>query len=275
MNRKVIIVILAIAALVIVMVSSGTRNLISGKSAHLVEKVDLNNRQVLLNMANTYKENGNYPKAKIAYKQFVKQFPDSKNAESIRKDLEALNMKILFSDAVTDNSFLYKIKPGDTLVEIALKSGTTVELLKKSNGLKNDLILPGKLLKVNKTKFNILVDKSDNILTLKDSEGEIVKTYTVSTGKNLNTPTGTFTVEEKLVSPVWYKVGAIVNPDSSEYELGSRWMGLSIEGYGIHGTKDPATIGKHITKGCVRMKNEDVEELYAVIPSGTKVTIVE
>jgi len=275
MNKKVLIVILALVALVIIMVSSGTRNFVSGKSAHLVEKIDLDNRQALLSMANTYKENTDYPKAKTAYKQFVKQFPDSKNALSIQKEIEALNMKILFSNTPTDNSFLYKIKPGDTLVEIALKFGTTVQLIKKSNGLKNDLILPGKLLKVNKTKFNILVDKSDNILTLKDSEGEIVKTYTVSTGENLNTPTGIFTIEEKLVSPVWYKVGAIVNPESSEYELGSRWMGLSIEGYGIHGTKDPASLGRHITKGCVRMKNEEVEELYAVIPSGTKVTIVE
>ena len=82
-------------------------------------------------------------------------------------------------------------------------------------------------------------------------------------------------IEEKLVSPVWYTVGAIVEPDSEEYELGARWMGLSIAGYGIHGTNDPTSIGKHITKGCVRMKNEEVEELYAIVPSGTEVTIVD
>ena len=152
---------------------------------------------------------------------------------------------------------------------------STVELIKKSNNLKSDLIIPGRSLKVNNTNFNILVDKSDNTLTLKKSDGEVVKTYVVSTGKNFNTPTGTFRIEEKLVSPVWYKVGAIVEPDSEEYELGARWMGLSVAGYGIHGTNDPTTIGQHITKGCVRMRNEEVEELYAIIPSGTEVTIVD
>ena len=75
---------------------------------------------------------------------------------------------------------------------------------------------------------------------------------------------------------VRYKKGeGIVDSTSPEYELGSRWMGLSEPEYGIHGTNDASTIGKHITKGCVRMRNEDVEELYAIIPSGTEVTIVE
>ena len=70
-------------------------------------------------------------------------------------------------------------------------------------------------------------------------------------------------------------MGAVVEPGSPEYELGSRWMGLSIAGYGIHGTKDDSSIGNHITKGCVRMRNTDIEELYAVVPRGTEVIIIE
>ena len=135
--------------------------------------------------------------------------------------------------------------------------------------------MPGKFLKVNRTKFDILVDKSENILELRKSNGEGVKTYTVSTGENLTTPVGTFKIEEKLISPTWYKVGAVVQPGAPEYELGSRWMGISAEGYGIHGTRDESSIGKHITKGCVRMRNKDIEELYAIVPGGTEVTIIE
>ena len=150
-----------------------------------------------------------------------------------------------------------------------------MELLKKSNGLKSDLIYPGNFLKVNRAKFVILVDKSENILTLVTAEGEVMKTYVVSTGENLSTPVGSFKIEEKLVSPLWYKVGAIVEPGSAEYELGTRWMGISAPGYGIHGTNDNASLGKHITKGCVRMRNSEVEELYAIVPGGTEVIIVE
>lgn len=57
--------------------------------------------------------------------------------------------------------------------------------------------------------------------------------------------------------------------------LGSRWMGISHPGYGIHGTTEPGSIGKNVTAGCVRLKNEDVEELYSIVPEGTEVVIVD
>ncbi|MCK4520156.1 MAG: L,D-transpeptidase, partial [Candidatus Omnitrophica bacterium] len=65
--------------------------------------------------------------------------------------------------------------------------------------------------------------------------------------------------------------------------LGSRWMGLKgvseemgeLEGYGIHGTTLPNDLGKQITSGCIRMKNEDVEELFDIIPAGAEVIIID
>jgi len=78
-----------------------------------------------------------------------------------------------------------------------------------------------------------------------------------------------------LQKPLWYRVGAVVPADSQDYELGTRWLGLSIDGYGIHGTKDPSSIGKQATLGCVRMINGDVEELFAIVPSGTEVVVVD
>jgi len=275
MNKKAVAILVLAITLFIVLISFGVRNLVLKRSARRVDKMDLKNKESLLKLSKTYNAQKDYPKAREALKEFIKRFPDSENTAKAEKDIEGLNIKILFSDTLTKNSFSYKIKPGDALAKIASRFNTTVELLKRSNNLKSDLILPGKSLKVNKAKFTILVDKSKNTLTLRKSDGEVIKTYTVSTGENFSTPTGTFKIEEKLVSPLWYKIGAIVEPNSKEYELGSRWMGLSAEGYGIHGTKDSASIGKHITKGCVRMKNQDVEELYAIIPRGTEVTIVE
>ena len=51
-------------------------------------------------------------------------------------------------------------------------------------------------------------------------------------------------------------------------------MGLDKKGYGIHGSVDPSDIGKYVTAGCVRLANPDVEELFAILPVGTDVTIV-
>ncbi|MBD3919026.1 L,D-transpeptidase family protein [Paenibacillus sp. PR3] len=57
--------------------------------------------------------------------------------------------------------------------------------------------------------------------------------------------------------------------------FGSRWIGLNVPWgtYGIHGTNKPYSIGQHASHGCIRMRNRDVEELYEIIPVGTKVTI--
>jgi len=274
MNKKVIAIIV-FTAVVILFFSFALKNFTSARSTRIISAIDLQNRNSLLALTKSYKEKGDYKRAKNAFSEFIEKFPGSKDAKKAQKEIEDLNIKILFSAVATGDSFVYEIKPGDTLGGVASKYSTTVELIKKANGLKTETIFPGQSLKINKAKFNILVDKSDNILVLKKSDGEIIKTYLVSTGENLNTPVGTFKIEEKLVSPVWYKVGAVVSPDSSEYELGTRWVGLSAEGYGIHGTRDESSIGQHITKGCVRMMNKEVEELYTIVPSGTEVVIVE
>ncbi len=228
----------------------------------------------LRKLASFYMEKGETDRANIYYSRLIENFPDVKDAADIRSNLEKLNMESLLSPAVTGGTIEYIVQPGDSLYAIARKHNTTIALIKKMNGFQTDVIRPGQKLKVSISTFSIFVDKSDNILKL-TSDGKLFKTYAVSTGKNNSTPVGTFKIEEKMVKPVWYTVGAIVSPDSKEYELGTRWMGLSIQGYGIHGTSDETTIGRQITQGCVRMKNVEVEELFDIVPSGTLVEIVD
>ena len=60
------------------------------------------------------------------------------------------------------------------------------------------------------------------------------------------------------------------NPGGS---FGTMWMSLSKQHYGIHGTNNPASIGKAVSKGCIRMYNHDVEELARTVPIGTPVHI--
>jgi len=228
----------------------------------------------LRKVAELYIEKGNYKKARDIYKRLLIDFPMFQSSGEIRSDIENLNMRIMFSPTLAENSVEYEIQSGDTLFAVAKKFNTTVELLKKVNDLETDLIHPGQHIKIVLSEFSIFVDKSDNTLTLNGDE-EIIKTYSVSTGKNNGTPVGVFKIEEKMVKPPWYKVGSVVSADSKEYELGDRWMGLSLEGYGIHGTSDENSIGKQVTQGCVRMHNADIVELYTIVPSGTKVEIVD
>jgi len=55
--------------------------------------------------------------------------------------------------------------------------------------------------------------------------------------------------------------------------VGTRWLGLSRKGYGIHGTNNPRSIGKSASHGCVRMRNLDVEDLFARVSVGDVVEL--
>ena len=212
---------------------------------------------------------------KSVYQKLINDFSGNKDVGTWQKKLDETNIKIILSSqAVPGLSQEYIIQPLDNLTKISKQFNTTVDLIKRINNLASDKINPGKKLKIWTGKFSVLADKSQNILMLK-CNNEIIKTYNVSTGLSNSTPVGTFKITTKLVNPVWYKSGAVVPPDSPENILGTRWMGFDLEGYGIHGTTSPESIGKQATAGCVRMLNNEVEELYTFLPQGTEVTIVD
>jgi len=229
---------------------------------------------VLLNEARDDQAKGDLEAARQIYQKLINELPGSGDVVDWQKRLEDLNIKLLFSPAITEKALLYQIKPADTLTKIAKEFKTTVDLIKKSNGLANDKILPGRKIKVWSRPFSIFVDKSQNTLILKVDE-EVFKTYTVSTGANNSTPVGVFKITSRIANPTWFKSGAVVPAGSPENILGSRWLGFDLAGYGIHGTTDPEALGKQVTQGCVRLSNPDVEELYTIIPEDTEVTIVD
>ncbi len=230
----------------------------------------------LIILSDIYYKDENFTKAKELYLTIINEYSQFCNYADIQGKIASIRMAILFSKIITPDSELYVVMPGDSLIKIANKYSTTVDLIKRANDLRSDLIMPGTKLKVQKVSFHIIIDKSQSILTLLLGD-EVIKSYIVSTGKNNSTPTGTFKIKDKLVRPVWYNRGVAVPADNPENVLGSRWMGLTTEegGYGIHGTIEPESIGYQCTDGCVRMRNEEVEELYAIVPVGTGVTIVD
>ncbi|CAM3212023.1 L,D-transpeptidase [Sporolactobacillus spathodeae] len=88
----------------------------------------------------------------------------------------------------------------------------------------------------------------------------LIKMYLIAVGKMLTpTPSGTYTIINKQANP-----GG---------PFGVLWMGLSRPHYGIHGTNNPASIGRDVSHGCIRMHNADVLELSAYTPVGTSVSI--
>ena len=228
----------------------------------------------LLKLGQVYEAQQQFVEARSMYRTLLDKFPDSPLLPQTQLRLGQVNVALLFSPTVTDMDKIQPVTSGDTLGKLAAANGTTVEFIKRANGLKSDVIHPGQRLKVPKGKFTIVVDKSQNQLLLTE-DNQFVKTYLVATGKDNSTPVGTFKIVTRLPNPVWYKQGAVVPPESPENILGTRWLGIDKEGYGIHGSVDPAAMGHQVTAGCVRMTNSDVEELFDIVPVGTEVTIVD
>jgi hypothetical protein len=125
----------------------------------------------------------------------------------------------------------------------------------------------------NAPKRVIVVSLEDRKLALVE-DGQIKKIYAVAVGKpSTPSPVGTFTIERRVANPVYHHDGKTVQP-GPDNPVGTRWMGLSIRGYGIHGTNAPKSIGKAASHGCIRMGKADLEELYSVVQVGDTVELV-
>jgi lipoprotein-anchoring transpeptidase ErfK/SrfK len=87
-------------------------------------------------------------------------------------------------------------------------------------------------------------------------------------------PTGVYEIVNSIADPTWYTKGKIVPPGKYN-PLGTRWLGLSRKGYGIHGTNRPGSIGHNASHGCIRMRNREVEELSKIVAVGDQVELYD
>jgi lipoprotein-anchoring transpeptidase ErfK/SrfK len=128
----------------------------------------------------------------------------------------------------------------------------------KGDGTPSGLLTP-----LTEQPLAIIVDKDNHRLAVVSGD-VLLRNYEVGLGGD-RTPEGKFVITEKVKNPNGRSTGA----------FGSRGMTLSDSRYGIHGTNHPDSMGKDESLGCVRMKKEDLEELYDLVPIGTPVTITK
>lgn len=161
---------------------------------------------------------------------------------------------------------LHTVKRGETLYQISIDYRTPISSIIRANpSINPNVINVGQVIEIpgfpdpNTLAFQIEVSINGRWLKLFHN-GALQKQYPIAVGRVLyDTPIGSYIIINKAPNP-----GG---------PFGTMWMSLSKQSYGIHGTNDPSSIGKAVSKGCIRMNNNDVEELSRIVPIGTQVNI--
>ncbi|RMF98226.1 MAG: hypothetical protein D6727_03340 [Gammaproteobacteria bacterium] len=206
-------------------------------------------------------------------------------------------------DDVVGELQLVKTREADTFVEVARSYGIGYDELRDANpGV--DPWLPGEGTPVILPTRHVLPDAPREGIVLNiaakrlfyfppvdgDADGpRVVETYPIGIGREgWETPVGETTVVSKARDPVWFVPASIRRehaaagdplppqvPPGPDNPLGHYVLGLGMPGYLIHGTNKPAGVGMRVSHGCVRLYPEDIESLFARIPIGTPVRIVD
>jgi lipoprotein-anchoring transpeptidase ErfK/SrfK len=123
-----------------------------------------------------------------------------------------------------------------------------------------------------RAKRRIVVSVPDKRLILVEND-RVVKVYRVATGSAATpSPSGSYRVAQRVSDPTYYHPGKVITA-GPENPLGPRWIGLDTQGYGIHGTNEPNSIGHAASHGCIRMRNVDVKDLFERVQEGDAVEI--
>jgi lipoprotein-anchoring transpeptidase ErfK/SrfK len=128
----------------------------------------------------------------------------------------------------------------------------------------------------------IVIDTPNRFLYLVEDDGKAIR-YGIGVGRPGFEWAGVKTVSAKKEWPDWHPPKEMLQrrPDLPVYmpggprnPLGARAMYLGSTLYRIHGSNEPDTIGTAVSSGCIRMRNEDVIDLYEKVKVGTKVIVI-
>lgn len=230
----------------------------------------------------------------IAARELLTQVLKMELSPSIRAEVKVQLSKLaevwLFSPKVYAEDKLtsyYLVQPGDIFERISKQYKVPYESIMSINGILRDRDLTaGQKIKVIQGPFNVVIYKDSFTMDLY-LQDKYIKTYRVGLGQvTYETPTGRWLVSStgKKIRPSWTDpdTGRVYDGTDPDYPLGSRWIGLDgisglaegRTGFAIHGTKDESTIGTKASRGCIRLYNGDVVELYDLLYGGVSEVLV-
>jgi lipoprotein-anchoring transpeptidase ErfK/SrfK len=195
-----------------------------------------------------------------------------------RFDREPVDSRLLLRKVTP---FVTKSRPGRSV----MRSAATAEIVSAlTHGDRLPMALPMKTLPAAVTRSSIgrviVIRRESKSLNLYNGM-RFVRTFRIATGMaQYPTPLGRFQVVTKWKNPWWYPPssdwaeGKEPIPPGPGNPLGTRWMGLSAPGVGIHGTPDAASLGYSLSHGCIRMAISEAEWLFNRVDVGTTVFIV-
>lgn len=187
----------------------------------------------------------------------------------------ARDLALLFS---LGEDRLVAVPPGAQEAAVVLCFGADYDLgsLAPWPGGEPPVITPDELAEMGYGEGTVVyVDISECRATL-FVDGEPVKIWVVAVGgPSSPTPPGVYEVIRLKENPTWSWEGRSYPPGDPENGLGSRWIGINLPTYGMHGTNEPDLIGTAVSHGCVRSLNSDIEEVFAYLKVGDTIIWAE
>lgn len=209
------------------------------------------------------------------------------DAQMIRDTLTSVNRELVFSPNVTAGDPVaeqYTVQSGDLLARIAPRVKLTYQFLERINGIEARRLQVGQKIKLIRGPFHARIDKSEyrmDIVLLGPDGGPLyVRSFPIGIGEGDSTPAGRWVIEpgRKVTNPAWRnpRTGEFYKPDDPANPIGEYWLALEgadaqtadLNGYGIHGTVEPESIGQQASMGCVRMRDADIELVYEMLVEG-------
>lgn len=183
---------------------------------------------------------------------------------------------------------------GETLIELARRSGTGYRAMMRANpGIDpwlpptgREIILPYSFILPASATEGITINLAElRLYYVWQENGQTrVRVYPVGIGREgWDTPLGNFTIVSRVKNPSWSAPASIrekspgtpaMIPPGPNNPLGEFWLGLSIPGYGIHGTTKPYGVGRRVSHGCIRLYPEDIKDLFHRVSLDTPVWII-
>ncbi len=213
---------------------------------------------------------------------------DEDSARLVRDELGEINEQLVFGRLVEPGDPIveeYRVVSGDSLSRISSRRelATHWKLIQRVNNLSDPTrIRLGQNLKLVRGPFHAVVDKSEFRMDIwhgppgDPSRWVYIRSFDVGLGEFGGTPVGTFVVSaNKLENPGWVNPRDSrerYEPDDPSNPIGEYWLGLrgvgesaGVSGYGIHGTIDPASVGRNMSMGCVRLRDADIAVVYELL----------